>query len=161
MVGTCRPRSRAGVYPAPARAHRSVCSASAGAQRRGWVSTCARTIAHSSLYNVEVGVSTQAQVCGYREAGSRCPGQNRLCKSYSGLWVKPAYGGQGQHPRPTAILSVERDGLLGAGDGQEKLCRSGSRGLCLPIQASVCSPRTPAVKPGGPPRSQVQADSVA
>lgn len=57
---------------------------------------------------LRVGLSTQAQVCGHREAGSRCPGQNRLCKSYSGLQVKPAYGGQGQHPRPTAILSVDR-----------------------------------------------------
>lgn len=126
------------MHPAPARAHRSVCSASAGAHRHGWVSTCARTIANSSLCNVEVGLSTQAQVCGYREAGSRCPGQNRLCKSYSGLQVKPAYGGQGQHPRPTAILSVDRGMVcLVQGIGRESCLQEWEEGA-LPPHPGLC-----------------------
>ena len=118
--------------------------------------------ANSSLSNVEVAVSTQAQACGCWEAGSRCPGQSRLCKSCSGLCVKPAYevkvSIQGRQP---FYLWTEGWSAQCRGWAGKAVCRSGRRGLCLSPSRPVCAPRTPAFKPGGPPPSQVQADCVA
>lgn len=68
------------------------------------------------------------------------------CRSSQPMGVKVSI--QGQQP---FYLWTEGWSAWCRGRAGKVVCRSGRRGLCRPIQASVCSPRTPAFKPGGPP----------
>lgn len=96
------------------------------------------------------------------EAGSRCQVEQAQCKTTLGCRSSQPMGVkvsiQGQRP---FYLWTRGMVCLSAGDRQGKLSAGVGGGGFAAIQASVCSPRTPAFKPGGPPPSQVQADSVA
>lgn len=92
-----------------------------------------------------MGLSTQAQVCGYREAlGAGVQGRTGCVRATQAAGQASLWGSRSASKANSHSISVWTRGWSPWCKGMEqgKVVQEWKEGACRPIQASVCSPRT-------------------